>query len=357
MASDENTSQATDAANPSPARLRAEARKQKILSKGNDRLAKITGAMKGSHTYIHSESEPVASEPPDVDISKLDSNDPPPNSSSAEPRLLPSSSTSSTSTPQKQSIPDERSTKKNHADQSIKNRPPMNSSIPPNAADPMLQMMKAMGLELPNPGGLPSDQMFGTEGAPNPMMQQAFAGLSGMQMGQPAREKTWADRIFPLINLLTVVGLVVSAVLWWNPLSNYWRLLQGAGQINNEHLKVDLKAEWETLYPTGSTPSVRQALGPAPVFWMFVTIELALQATRFMFNWGSAPAPGLLDTLIFSLPRPYSTLASTAVKYFHITSSLIDDLCLLIFGVGCAVLWLEWKHLSDHSLSSLFQPS
>ena len=56
MASDENTSQATDAANPSPARLRAEARKQKILSKGNDRLAKITGAMKGSHTYIHSES-------------------------------------------------------------------------------------------------------------------------------------------------------------------------------------------------------------------------------------------------------------------------------------------------------------
>lgn len=161
----------------------------------------------------------------------------------------------------------------------------MNSSIPPNAADPMLQMMKAMGLELPNPGGLPSDQMFGTEGAPNPMMQQAFAGLSGMQMGgQPAREKTWADRIFPLINLLTVVGLVVSAVLWWNPLSNYWRQLQGSGQIN-EHLNVDLKAEWETLYPTGSTPSVRQALGPAPVFWMFVTIELALQATRYMFNW------------------------------------------------------------------------
>lgn len=32
---------------PSPARQRAEARKQKILTRGNDRLAKITGAMKG----------------------------------------------------------------------------------------------------------------------------------------------------------------------------------------------------------------------------------------------------------------------------------------------------------------------
>jgi hypothetical protein len=142
-----------------------------------------------------------------------------------------------------------------------------------------------MGIELPSAGVLPSDKMFGTEGAPNPMMQQAFAGLSGMQMGgQPARRKTWVDRVFPLLNLLAVVGLVTSAVFWWNPLTNYWRQLQGSGPVD-ANVKVDLKAEWEALYPSGSTPSVRQALGPAPVFWMFVTIELALQATRWMFNW------------------------------------------------------------------------
>lgn len=344
---DENSNQTADAAAPSPARLRAEARKQKILSKGNDRLAKITGAMKSSHAYPHSEAEKVSTEPPDVDISKLDSADVPPNSSSPASKH-PSSSTSSS---QKKSLTEQPT-------RSLRPDPSINPSIPPNASDPMLQMMKAMGLELPNPGSLPSDQMFSSEGAgPNPMMQQAFAGLSGMQMGnQGAREKTWVDRIFPLLNLLTVVGLVVSAVLWWNPLSNYWRLLQGSGSMADGS-KVDLKAEWEALYPSGSTPAVRQALGPAPVFWMFVTIELALQATRWMFNWGSGSPPGLLDTLILSLPRPYSTLASTAMKYFAITSSLIDDLCLLIFGVGCAVLWLEWKDLTDHSLFSLFQPS
>ncbi|PLW45220.1 hypothetical protein PCASD_04029 [Puccinia coronata f. sp. avenae] len=324
--SDATTNPSTDATSPSPARLRAEARKQKILSKGNDRLAKITGAMKSSHPYAHSEAEVPSTEPPDVDISKLDSTDQPPNSTNAEPKP-PSSSTGSAPIHQRKSIAD--------LSRPV-NRPPMNSSIPPNSADPMLQMMKAMGIELPSAGVLPSDKMFGTEGAPNPMMQQAFAGLSGMQMGgQPARRKTWVDRVFPLLNLLAVVGLVTSAVFWWNPLTNYWRQLQGSGPVD-ANVKVDLKAEWEALYPSGSTPSVRQALGPAPVFWMFVTIELALQATRWMFNWGSAPPPGLLDTLILSLPPPYSTIASTAKKYFSITSSLIDDLCLLIFGVGCA---------------------
>ncbi|KAH9465669.1 hypothetical protein Pst134EA_013551 [Puccinia striiformis f. sp. tritici] len=346
---DDNSNTTTEPAAPSPARLRAEARKQKILSKGNDRLAKITGAMKSSHTYPHSETEKVSTEPPDVDISKLDTTEKPSNT-------LPSSSINSNSTQQKMNLP-ENLAQQLRSDP-LMDRSSMNSSIPPNATDPMLQMMKAMGLELPNPGGMPSDQMFGTEGGmPNPMMQQAFAGLGGMQMGnQPGREKTWVDRIFPLLNLFTVIALVVSAVLWWNPLSSYWRLLQGSGSTDQD-LKVDLKAEWDALYPSGSTPAVRQALGPAPVFWMFVTIELTLQATRWMFNWGSAPPPGLFDTLISSLPRPYSTLASTAMKYFTITSSLIDDLCLLIFGVGCAVLWLEWKDLTDHSLFSLFQPS
>ncbi|OAV96280.1 hypothetical protein PTTG_03481 [Puccinia triticina 1-1 BBBD Race 1] len=351
---DDKSKQDTESEAPSPARLRSEARKAKILARGNDRLAKITGAMKSSQIYPHSEAEKVSTEPPDVDISKLDSTDRPPNSSNAGTKP-PSSSTSSISTSQKMNVP-EQPTRQLRSDPSL-DRLSMNSSIPPNAADPMLQMIKAMGLEMPNSGGLPSDQMFGTEAAPNPMMQQASAGLSGMQMGNQApREKTWVDRIFPLLNLLTVIGLVVSAVLWWNPLSNYWRVLQGSSPIA-EDSNIDLKAEWEALYPSGSTPAVRQALGPAPVFWMFVTIELALQATRWMFNWGSASSPGLLDTLIMSLPMPYSTLASTAMKYFAITSSLIDDLCLLIFGVGCAVLWLEWKDLSDHSLFSLFQPN
>ncbi|KAI9612366.1 hypothetical protein KEM48_004097 [Puccinia striiformis f. sp. tritici PST-130] len=318
---DDNSNTTTEPAAPSPARLRAEARKQKILSKGNDRLAKITGAMKSSHTYPHSETEKVSTEPPDVDISKLDTTEKPSNT-------LPSSSINSNSTQQKMNLPEN-----------------------------LAQQLRD-GTRATQPGGMPSDQMFGTEGGmPNPMMQQAFAGLGGMQMGnQPGREKTWVDRIFPLLNLFTVIALVVSAVLWWNPLSSYWRLLQGSGSTDQD-LKVDLKAEWDALYPSGSTPAVRQALGPAPVFWMFVTIELTLQATRWMFNWGSAPPPGLFDTLISSLPRPYSTLASTAMKYFTITSSLIDDLCLLIFGVGCAVLWLEWKDLTDHSLFSLFQPS
>ncbi|KAH9465663.1 hypothetical protein MJO29_007373 [Puccinia striiformis f. sp. tritici] len=250
--------------------------------------------MKSSHTYPHSETEKVSAEPADVDISKLDPTKNPSN-------RLPSSSTNSNSTQQKMNLPE------NSARQ-LRSDPSMNSSIPPNASDPMLQMMQAMGLELPNPGGMPSDQMFGTEGGmPNPMMQQAFAGLSGMQMGnQPGREKTWVDQIFPLLNLFTVISLVVSAVLWCNPLSSYWRLLQGSGSTHQD-LKVNLKAEWDALYPSGSTPAVCQALGPAQVFWMFVTIELTLQATKWMFNWCSAPPPGLLNTLINLLPRPYSS--------------------------------------------------
>ncbi|KAH9454447.1 hypothetical protein H4Q26_003529 [Puccinia striiformis f. sp. tritici PST-130] len=115
----------------------------------------------------------------------------------------------------------------------------------------------ARQLRVTQSGGMPSDQMFGTEGGmTNPMMQQAFAGLSGMQMGnQPGRKKTWVDQIFPLLNQFTVIALVVSAVLWWNPLSSYWRLLQGSASTDQD-LKVNRKAEWDALYPSGSTPAV-----------------------------------------------------------------------------------------------------
>ncbi|KAI7951749.1 hypothetical protein MJO28_007433 [Puccinia striiformis f. sp. tritici] len=97
--------------------------------------------MKSSHTYPHSETEKVSAEPPDVDISKLDPTKNPSN-------RLPSSSTNSNSTQQKMNPP-ENSARQLRSDPSI-DRSSINSSIPPNAADPMLLMMKAMGLKSPN---------------------------------------------------------------------------------------------------------------------------------------------------------------------------------------------------------------
>lgn len=343
---------ASDSSTPSPARLRAEARKQKILSKGNDRLAKITGAMKGTH--FNSQPETVkdeASEPPEVDISLLNSNDQPSPSNSSKPP----GSSSEPSLVNREKKLHRQSSKKSRSD--LVSDP---SLIPPpmtsNDSDPMLQMMRAMGLELPNLNGMPSST-FDPGCTPNPIMQQTLAGLNGMSMAnQQPIPKNWVDRVFPLLNLIAITGLILAAKMWWVPMTDYWRLFQDLGS-NDRNSQIDLQAEWAALHPAGSTPAVRHALGPAPVFWMFVTFELTLQATRWMFNRGSATPPGLLGTLIYSLPRPYSILASTAMKYFAIISSLVDDLCLLVFGVGCAVMWLEWRNLNDHSLFSLLQPS
>ncbi|MBW0490973.1 hypothetical protein O181_030688 [Austropuccinia psidii MF-1] len=346
----------TGSAAPSPAKLRAEARKQRILSHGNVRLAKITGAMKNRYVSISevdgaqaSNQDSSAPEPPDVDISQLDS-EKPPAQSVVQPISLNSGQSISGNSIAKQSASfvnqDEYLNYVNRG-RGMQENPPPTSPFP----DPMLQMIKAMGLEIPT-GGLLSESMLDNQANANPMLQQTFSDMNGG--AQQPTGKTWNDQIFSILNLLIVGGLVLSAMFWWSPMSAYWSQFQSLSPRKDE--EIDLNAEWAALHPPGSSPAVRQALGPAPIFWMFVTIELALQATRWIFNTRPA-SPGLLGTLAYSLPRPYSTFAATGMRYYAILSSLIDDLSVLVFGVGCAVVWLEWQNSSDKSFQALVFPA
>lgn len=141
---------------------------------------------------------------------------------------------------------------------------------PGGEEDAIFQMMRSMGLEIPtelSQSGLGSGHIP----RPNPMMMPG-------QASSLVTEPTFADRLFPLVNLICVFGLVISAVVWWAPMSALWNPTQ-----ERDDASIDLRAEWEALQ-TGSPSVASKTLGPAPVFWMFVTAELTLQAGRWMFK-------------------------------------------------------------------------
>ncbi|CAH7686431.1 hypothetical protein BY996DRAFT_7417500 [Phakopsora pachyrhizi] len=343
----ETNNDAPSPAAPSPARLRAEARKQKILSKGNDRLAKITGAMKGHQVESQSKDSESAlvPEPPDVDISLIDQ------SASTAASSSSSSFQKSNENLRSRKASQNSGVLRSSSSNSFKNE---STGINSQKNDPIFEMMKSMGL-----GALPTD--FGSDNpllgngpdggrTVHPLMQQAFSGANPeINMNQAVINKTCFERLYPLINLLIVSGLISSSIVWWSPISSYLRDFYGYESNGDQKNKVlNVKEEWDALYPEGSSAIVRQALGPVPVFWMFLTIELGLQATRLFFNRNSTKSPGFMNTLIMSLPTPYSNLAYTILRYVSIFNSLIDDISLLIFGVGCAVVWLEFINLPDH---------
>lgn len=173
---------------PSPARLRAEARKQKLLTQGNDRLAKITGAMKGHQpippTTSQSSSPTIPStqaqthqDPPEVDISNI--------STTSTPTLR--SSTSNVKLNQQMSS-------------SSNNLGSLNAGNDSIVDDSMFEMMKSMGLQLP-PG-------FDQSAFKN---QTQFDPSNLSSNTQTMSSSHWTDSIFPILTVTFILGLIYTS--------------------------------------------------------------------------------------------------------------------------------------------------
>ncbi|EGG12920.1 uncharacterized protein MELLADRAFT_114977 [Melampsora larici-populina 98AG31] len=286
---------------PSPARQRAEARKQKLLTQGNDRLAKITGAMKGHQPAPSStqSSPPIPStetpqDPPEIDISNL--------STTSTPTLHSSDSNMKLNQP--------ISTPSSH----LGSLNPGNDSI---VDDSMFEMMKSMGLQLP-PGFDPSAFKNQTQFDPSNLSPN----------NQAMSSSHWTDSIFPILTITFILGLVYT---------NYSS--QSTLQVPDHALGI-------------TNPN----LNPTPIFWMFVTIELSLQATRWFFKRNTPQSSGMLRTLAGSLPSPYSNLISIGIKYFDFFDQFLNHFCCLVFGVGLLLIYLDWKTVNQFGWVSFLLP-
>lgn len=336
------------------ARLKREARKARILGKGSDRLARITNTGRGEGASAYTDlSSPSArspalspsneDDPLEVDVSTL-----------AQPHT--------------------------YGDQSpnpfmMGAQQQQQGAMPQNPMEALMQMMQGGGGMGNGMGGGPGDQEDMMAGLPPQLaaMMQQFGG-AGMGPGAGApnvaptttKRKSGSERAFDFVQAALV--LLLAALAAKSSLFNTDHTSPVPEAIDLAAAKSDASIsamqrwarlayqrpspqEW-SLYSTSSLLSSASAasfgasfLSTVPLFWIFLSLEVLLQAVRIAVFSRKTPAPpSMLATLASALPIPNLGLAiRLGSKYLALINAFVNDLALLVFVMGATILWAGWQ--------------
>ncbi|KAH8924219.1 hypothetical protein BT69DRAFT_1319037 [Atractiella rhizophila] len=293
-------------------RAKAEARKARLLAKGNDRLARITGSGRpGEDAALYTQHPPSTprasgalasedvSDPGEVDISRSwsaagGSGD----ESLRSSRVFGDSFVGDTS--------------------SFMPTPSMFDTITPTAGGG-----GAGGTESPQfPFPLP--QMD----AANPL-QQLLNFANGTSSGPPRpKERPTLGRVaYELVHFLLVAALGLYAAMVLEPVSALV-----VGEEGN-------MKRWKGLRWERPSVGLEGAVGKVPMLAMFATLEVVLQSTRYYMNRNQFAPPTLLAAITPHLPPQLAVALNTGGRYWTLLSGVLDDLAVLVFIVGFFMMW------------------
>ncbi|SPO30155.1 uncharacterized protein UTRI_05994 [Ustilago trichophora] len=358
------------------ARLKREARKARILSKGSDRLARITntGRGEGASAYLkdNTPSLPTNTDstasitttsgsirPPSAPLGIADDDDPLEVDISTLPRHGPP-----------------RGEEATNPFAMFGGMPGQDGSGGQNPMEALMAMMQGAGGPSGPGGGGPGGQpdMSGLPPQLAAMMQQFGAGGAGGPGGPGgasnisptvAQKKSVSERAFDLLQAILVIALAVLAAksslfdfdrssIVPSSISETFETLAPeslSGPTNTlrrwarlGYQKPSL-TEWSSISPSTTTSFLPQSIPTLPLFWIFLSLEILLQAARIVIFSRKTPAPpSLLSTLTAMLPIPNLHLAIKLIsKYLALLNALVNDVCLLVFVFGVAVLWSGYE--------------
>ncbi|KAN0062794.1 hypothetical protein ACQY0O_004614 [Thecaphora frezii] len=348
-----------------------EARKARILANGSDRLARITntGRGEGALAYL-TPSTPLGP-------------------------LRPSSAVASSPATSVTACGDEHPIEVN-----VSTRPTIASDevrrSEAAAGNPFADMGMGAGANHPR-GGMPANPMevlvamlqgqggqgggAGAQGAPNlkgvPLQLaaslQGMPGFGGAASGSARsaggaqapltalRTKTWTERLFDLLQAALVVLAVYFArtsvftmdatLLSPDPIAPTASL--SSTSLLHRWARLGYAApsysDWTSpLLPCSSSGS--GSVAALPLFWLFLTLQVALQALRIVLCSSKAPQQpaSMLGMLASLVPIPnLHTYTSLVAKCVELANAVVDDLAVVVFGFGLSVLWAGWK-VGDH---------
>lgn len=333
------------------ARQKREARKARILSKGSDRLARITntGRGEGASAYLKDNTPSIPTvrneedDPLEVDISTL-----PPRAGGAVPRG-------------------------EEATNPFLMFPGAGGGQEGGGGNPMEALMAMMqgaggGMGGEGQGGQGGPDMSGLPPQLAAMMQQMGGGAGGP--GQPpvptaVQKKSIPERAFDILQAALVVALAVLAAKsslfdtsHSTPLPD--SLTDKVGSISSPspiaasstlrrwarlaYTQPD-PSEWSLASTSTSLPFLPSTFSTLPLFWIFLSLEITLQAARIALFSKKTPAPpSLLSTFAMMLPIPNLGLMIRLVgKYLALINALVNDVSVLVFVFGASVLWSGYQ--------------
>ena len=74
-------------------------------------------------------------------------------------------------------------------------------------------------------------------------------------------------------------------------------------------------------------------------FWIFATVEVLLQSSRFFLEKGTVQHSGIMGMVMNFLPQPYKGWLTMASRYFSIWTTVSGDAMVCVFVLGACHWW------------------
>ncbi|KAH8990095.1 hypothetical protein EDB92DRAFT_1816936 [Lactarius akahatsu] len=317
------------------AAAKAEARRRAILSRGTDRLSKLTSSARGDDApqFVYPETATPPSPPPaqKANLANFIGDDPLPTppAASQPPRRAPDphgsrygSSGSGTSPPDPSAWSDEQQQQFLRA--LLSGTPPIGSGslgpdvLGPNGAmadDPLLALMSNFAAGAGAGKGAGSTPLSQTE----------------------ARPKTLTWKLLPILHVFSVWALVAFFVFWMEP--EAFRV-QNSAVVSSSNMWN----RWARL-ATGSVEGSLWSVETIPFFWAFVSLELGLHSMRIFSGFDPAQPPMLLSLALPHLPKPLPSIITYGFGYMQLVGAILDDLAAAVVAIG---LFIAASHLHQN---------
>ncbi|KAI6043788.1 hypothetical protein EDC04DRAFT_2866210 [Pisolithus marmoratus] len=309
---------------------RAEARRKAILGRGSDRLAKLTTSARGEEATSYIQTGVPVRTGASTDLASFTGEETPP---------LPHVNVSRTS-PSPPSVSDAAGA-------------PASAPIDPSmwTDDQQRQLMQAlMGgggaprtpFSLPPQGQPPTDadpmSTFLAQLAQANQAQGRGFGSAAAASGQSPLTQTPPSRLqnmIPLIHALCMWCLLAFFVLWKEP-SVY------AEKAAVHQSEVSIWRRWQMLGYRRPEDEGGWGVQLVPFFWALMTVEIMLHTIRIFTGHAQLNPPKLLALAIPHLPPPFPSLLMDALRYLRLGNSFVDDIALIVFGIGVIVMVAGW---------------
>ncbi|THV01224.1 hypothetical protein K435DRAFT_776070 [Dendrothele bispora CBS 962.96] len=368
------------------AAARAEARRKAILSRGNDRLAKLTTSARGddpaykhddpplpdtggtpmrpsTSTFLgeetHMPTPPLRASPspgrPASDVS------------SSSPSSSPSSNTTRTAV-NPEFEPGVWSQDQQQLMQALLSGMGMGGmgegafnaggagagGVPPSLADNPLAALLMGGMnggaagfgQAPALGAAPGVNGKKGDGVP-PLVPPGFGPGLGAGMGpgmatEPPKPKTLLQRLMPLVHWIAMWALLAYFVLFREPQVHEaasGSSLSGSGWqgIWSRWSELEKRNPLDTVGTEGVDGVQGWTVAVLPFFYAFISLQIGLHSIRIFSGFDKPQPPALLALALPHLPAPIPSIVINGMKYLQMASVFFDDFALVAFGMGILV--------------------
>ncbi|KAF8898330.1 hypothetical protein BD779DRAFT_1483383 [Infundibulicybe gibba] len=311
---------------------RAEARRKAILSRGADRLTKLTTSARGEDAAFTHDDPPLPNLDDFVGEDGTIGMPTPRASPSPSPRPIRSRVPSSNDNGLRSRI-------------SSDNTPPFPTSVAPDSSvwteEQQQQFMSAlMGGPFPQADeqpGIARDSSLPDESGIPPMLAAMLQGNplpsppGQVHLDATAAPPTRLQKIMPFVHLVSMWALVAYFVFIREP--GAYKEMGGLAGVG--------WGRWAELgRGGGGNRAVIAEL--APFFWIFTTLQIILHSLRIFSGFDTVKPPTMLGFILPHLPPPFPSLILNGLKYMQMGSLFLDDIATLVVGFGFIVLVAGW---------------